>query len=163
MSRTHTTLSVEVLQFVEGVGTPCPLSEVYTAFQKMYPRKKVYDVVFRLEAQGLLLYANPAKTMLEMSSDGRALLSTRRPVKDGVWKLVIFDIPETQRKIRTVLRNQLKAIGFRKWQGSIWISPYALDASVEQELSELAKHYFVRLIKTTDINVTTDLEELFRE
>ena len=33
---------------------------------------------------------------------------------------------------------------------------------IEEELKELGKKFFVRLIKTIDINHTEDLEELFK-
>jgi DNA-binding transcriptional regulator PaaX len=101
MARTHTDLSIELLVLVSEQSSATPLSQVFSRFTSQKSRKSVYDAVFRLVAQGLLAYANPAKTQVELTSDGRALLSTRRPVRDGVWKLVIFDIPERQRTVRT--------------------------------------------------------------
>lgn len=139
------------------------MSELYAALGAGYSRKQIYDTVFRLELQGLVVRAADEASVLQATADGQAMLSTRRPVRDGVWKIVIFDIPESKRQVRTVVRSQLRAIGFKKWQASIWVSPYALDPKVEQEFAELAKRFFVRLIKTTDINFTKDLEELFGE
>jgi len=78
-----------------------------------------------------------------------------------VWKIIIFDIPEKQKHIRVVLRAKLKALHFKKWQNSIWISPFALDEEIETELKEIGKKFFVRLIKTKEINITEDLEKLF--
>jgi DNA-binding transcriptional regulator PaaX len=75
---------------------------------------------------------------------------------------VIFDIPEKQKYVRVVLRAKLKALHFKKWQNSIWISPYKLDEEIEAEFDELAKKFFVRLIKTKDINLTEDLEKMFK-
>jgi CRISPR-associated endonuclease Cas2 len=75
--------------------------------------------------------------------------------------MVIFDIPERQRTVRTFLRNRLKTLGFKMWQASIWVSPYRLDKKLEDELAQLAEKFFIRLIKTTDINYTKDLENLF--
>jgi DNA-binding transcriptional regulator PaaX len=161
MARTHTDLSIELLVLVSEQSSATPLSQVFSRFTSQKSRKSVYDAVFRLVAQGLLAYANPAKTQVELTSDGRALLSTRRPVRDGVWKLVIFDIPERQRTVRTFLRNRLKSLGFKKWQASIWVSPYRLDAKLEEELGLLAEKFFIRLIKTTDINYIGDLDRLF--
>lgn len=161
MSRTHAGVSLEILSALNMEGVP--VQQVYAQLSALYPRKQLYDALFRLEGQGLVAYANPARTVVRLTGDGQAVLSTRRPVRDGVWKIVIFDIPESKRQVRTVVRSQLRAIGFKKWQASIWVTPYALDPKVEQEFAELAKRFFVRLIKTTDINYTKDLEELFEE
>jgi phenylacetic acid degradation operon negative regulatory protein len=85
------------------------------------------------------------------------------PKKDGVWKLVIFDIPEKHKYVRTVLRAKLKQLHFKKWQNSIWASPYEMDAEIEAELNDLGKKFFVRLIKTTQINHPETLEKMFLE
>ena len=101
--------------------------------------------------------------MVSITEEGRKMLSRARPDRDGVWKLVIFDIPEKQKYVRTVLRAKLKSLHFKKWQNSIWVSPYKLDEEIENELKQLSKKFFIRLIKTTDINETADLEKLFAD
>ena len=42
---------------------------------------------------------------------------------DGLWRLVIFDIKEVERKTRDQLRDKLKKLGFAMWQESVYISP----------------------------------------
>src|SRR5690606_12291311 len=98
-----------------------------------------------------------------ISDDGNILIHTIDKKRDGIWKIVIFDIPEVKRQVRNVLRSKLASLGFKKWQNSIWISPYTIAPEIEAELNELAKHYFIRLVKTTDINETSDLEKIFEE
>lgn len=46
---------------------------------------------------------------------------------DGTWRIVLFDIPEKDRKIRGVLRRQLAAAHFGYLQNSVWVSPDPLD------------------------------------
>ena len=43
---------------------------------------------------------------------------------DGRWRIVIFDIKESRKRIREQLRNTLRQIGFLKLQNSTWIYPY---------------------------------------
>ena len=43
---------------------------------------------------------------------------------DGRWRIVIFDIKETRKRIRERLRATLIQIGFLKLQKSTWIYPY---------------------------------------
>ncbi len=43
---------------------------------------------------------------------------------DKKWRIIIFDIPETRKKVREQLRNTLIKIGFVKLQHSVWVYPY---------------------------------------
>lgn len=54
---------------------------------------------------------------------------------DGVWRLVVFDIPESSRALRTQLRRRLRECRFGWLQNSVWISPHPVDA-FRQELGE---------------------------
>lgn len=46
---------------------------------------------------------------------------------DGKWRMVLFDIPEKDRRIRAVLRRSLAAAHFGYLQNSVWVSPDPLD------------------------------------
>ncbi len=126
------------------------------------PYKFFYNMMFRLEKLELLEKTRDVGILVaKITEEGQKLLLRTNPTKDGVWKLVIFDIPEKQKKIRIVLRAKLKQLHFKKWQNSIWISPFALDEDIENEFLELAKRFSVRLIKVKEINRVDDLEKLF--
>lgn len=43
---------------------------------------------------------------------------------DGKWRVLIFDIPEYNKKLREKIRRTLIAIGFIRLQDSVWIFPY---------------------------------------
>ncbi len=159
MARTLSSLSRAILESFDNSNEKM-LHEIYKEHVKAKSKKEIYNTLYRLVQQEVL-QADGERYVL--TPIGRQLIHKFFPKKDGVWKIIIFDIPEKKRYVRTVLRTKVESLGFKKWQNSIWISPYAMDPEIEQELNELAKHYFVRLIKTTDINVTEDLEKLFAE
>ena len=46
---------------------------------------------------------------------------------DGKWRVVMFDIREKRRKIRSQLRLLLSGAGFLRLQDSVWIYPYPCD------------------------------------
>jgi len=50
---------------------------------------------------------------------------------DGKWRVVVFDIPETKKIAREVLRDKLKEIGFVKLQKSVWICPYECQNEID--------------------------------
>lgn len=58
---------------------------------------------------------------------------------DGKWRMVLFDIPEKDRRLRDLLRRHLGAGHFGYLQNSVWVSPDPLD-------------FERRLFKGTEIN-----------
>lgn len=158
MPRPLSELSRHILIFLNNKG-PLMLHQLYELCPDS-SKKKVYDTVFRLTGQSLVELANDRYSI---SEDGKILIHTIDKKRDGVWKIILFDIPETKRQVRNVLRSKLTSLGFKKWQNSIWISPFTLAPEIEDELNQLAKHFFIRLMKTTDINVTDDLEKMFTD
>jgi DNA-binding transcriptional regulator PaaX len=124
--------------------------------------RKIYTHVYQLEKRGYLeKYKDKGIEFIRITSKGGATLESSKRAKDGTWKLIIFDIPETQRPVRDYLRTKLKQLGFKKWQNSIWITPYKLPEDVVDELQVLSEKYFVRLITVAKINNDSDLKEMF--
>ena len=77
-------------------------------------RKRQGRIVCELTARG--------KLKLERSNLQGALHKEQK--WDGRWRLVIFDIPEVNRKQRNLLRRELQGQGFVKVQHSVWVYPY---------------------------------------
>jgi len=55
----------------------------------------------------------------------------------GWWLVVTFDIPESSRKTRDLIRNQLVSLGFAQWQKSVYVSPH----DIADELNKTIKEY----------------------
>ena len=124
--------------------------------------RKIYTHIYQLEKRGYLeKYKDKGIEFLRISPKGEATLESSKRIKDGVWKMIIFDIPENQRPVRDYLRTKLKQLGFKRWQNSIWVTPYKLPDEVVDELKILSDKYFVRLIHVDKINNEKGLKELF--
>lgn len=163
MARNYHPLTLEILKKLNDSKTEESSEELFYDLKPGIPYKEFYNIIFRLAQNGLVEKVKTPKGLkLKILEEGQKLIFRKKPTRDGVWKMVIFDIPEKYKYVRQVLRAKLKSLYFQKWQNSIWISPYALDAEIENELKELSKKFFVRLIKTKDINVTDDLEKMFK-
>ena len=63
---------------------------------------------------------------------------------DGLWRLIIFDIKEIERKTRDRLRDKLKKLGFAMWQESVYISPHPLVDEVNEYLK--TNHLFPKVV-----------------
>ncbi|MFA6006336.1 MAG: CRISPR-associated endonuclease Cas2 [Candidatus Paceibacterota bacterium] len=102
--------------------------------RKKYTAKHYASLsVERLCSQGLVIKTVRGKKEFYMITKmgERKLRDTQRKkikitktVWDGKWRMVIFDIKETKRKKRNLLRRELKAQGFERLQQSVWIYPY---------------------------------------
>lgn len=157
MSRSYNQVSINILKYLSEKNAGAVV-DLKPACAPKLSDKDFYNYIFRLIQQEL---ATKSGNNIKLTEDGKKLLDRLVPQKDGVWKLVIFDIPEKHKYVRSVLRGKLKQLHFKKWQNSIWVSPYALDPEIEQELADLGKNFFVRLIRTTEINNVDDLEKMF--
>lgn len=74
------------------------------------------------------------KLLLKLEIEG---LVQDNPKKwDKKYRVVIFDIPEGNRKIRDELRRTIRGFGFICLQKSVWLYPYPC-----QNIIELLKHY----------------------
>ncbi len=161
MSQSLSTNSLKILQNVKQEGK----INTYAFIKKYYKDesyRKMYTHIYQLEKRGYLeKYKLKDFEYLKNSPKAEALLATARRHKDGKWKMIIFEIPEEQRSIRDFLRVKLKQLGFKKWQNSIWITPYEIPHEVVSELKTLSEKMFIRLITIESINNDSDLKTLF--
>jgi CRISPR-associated endonuclease Cas2 len=161
MSRPFNQLTINTLHFLQK-NEWVAFTTLHRILAPTLSYKEFYNALFRMLQADLLEKKTENHQLLgKITAEGLALLKIKVPKKDGIWKLVIFDIPEKHKKVRNILRAKLKQLGFKKWQNSIWLSPYELSPQIEEEFLALGKKFFIRLIKTQDINILTDLETMF--
>ncbi len=55
----------------------------------------------------------------------------KKNIWDGVWRLVIFDIPDNQKKAREALRQKIREMGFYSLQKSVFITPYECENEID--------------------------------
>lgn len=161
MSQVLSQNALHILELVKQEGR----INVYAFIKEFYRNdsyRKIYTHIYQLEKRGYLeKYKHKDLEFIRISSKGESAIETYKRERDGKWKMIIFDIPESKRQVRDYLRTKLKQLGFKRWQNSIWITPYRLPDDVVDELKELSKHHFVRLITVESINNDAGLKELF--
>jgi phenylacetic acid degradation operon negative regulatory protein len=81
---------------------------------------------------------------------------------DGLWRVLVYTIPEERRADRDRLRKELSVLGFGTLTPGVWISPNALS----QEALELSKVHgldgFVEIFEARRLSAGTDLELVAR-
>jgi len=83
---------------------------------------------------------------------------------DGKWRAIVFDIPEATRRERNFLRKELKQVGFKELQKSIWIYPYDIKKEM-LALLKLWKTDFtgdIRFFEINKIEEDKDLKKHFK-
>lgn len=106
------------------------------SYEGWYYRKGFMRQLQRLEHRSRLIrshrtdrgriYRLTGEGLRRASGERDPLDCWRRPW-DGLWRMVVFDVPEIERKARDQLRRTLKTGGFGYLQHSVWISPHPLD------------------------------------
>ena len=67
----------------------------------------------------------------EYADDVLGLLKTKKGW-DKKWRLIMFEIPETQRALRDKLRRKLTSLGLGILQSSVWITPNDIKNEIEE-------------------------------
>ncbi len=98
-------------------------------------RKELYHVLRRLRLHGFVETIkktnNLERITLSKKGKNRWLQYQFHNIElkklkrwDKKWRMVLFDIPETHKKIRDSLRRKLKNLGFLEFQKSVFIYPF---------------------------------------
>jgi phenylacetic acid degradation operon negative regulatory protein len=106
---------------------------------------------------------------LELTSKGKWETSIRSSHKDlegktwdGVWRIVVFDVPEAKSKLRTELRRAMRMYGFVMLQRSVWVYPHACDDFISLIKSHLGISHDVLYLTATYIENDTYLRREFK-
>ena len=89
-------------------------------------------------------------------------LKIKRPSQwDGIWRIVIFDIPDRHKWARDTLRKQLKVMGFCQMQKSVFVSAFPCEEELKFLSSLLNIGGHLRIIMANAISDENDLRKFF--
>jgi len=80
---------------------------------------------------------------------------------DRHWRIIIFDIPEDNKKWRERLRFKLKSLGFHALQKSVYITPYPVLTDLDKFLEERKMRQYFRYITVQEIDGEDELKKQF--
>ncbi len=146
-----------------------PYRIVYGHIPKEYSRKSAQITVRRLESKGFIqrgimedevcikLTELGVKKLEEKRNrrKEKALLNLKAKQErwDGKWRIVIFDIPETNKRIRQALRETLKVLEFWPLQKSVWISKKDYTKEVRKWVEDLGLSKHILIFETKDLGI----------
>jgi DNA-binding transcriptional regulator PaaX len=91
------------------------------------------------------------KKGLRLGIEGKRVIEGFVPVRkyrqtkwDGLWRVIIYDIPESGKSKRDQLRAMLQKYGYGLWQKSVYLTPHPVTAAITGWLKE--HHMFGQVI-----------------
>lgn len=121
-----------------------------------YPKSTLSAAIARLRKKGLVekvVYED--RVILRLTKSGWDWLIKHKIEDqiewDGIWRLVIFDIPEKHKRVRETLRRRLKGWGFNPWQKSVWASKKPLTNILRSLVEELGVGDWVLIIESSNV------------
>lgn len=80
---------------------------------------------------------------------------------DGIWRIVIFDIPDRHKWAREGFRERMKEMGLYQMQESVFVAPYPCEEEIKFLVSLFSISGYVRLIETSLLIPDSDMKEYF--
>lgn len=136
---------IELMEFLELATLLLSRGGWAVINRSCYPNKAAYqNATSRLRKNGLIVHREEgAETPQLVLTDGgkRSLPDYFAPEKlwdrkwNGIWYLMMYDIPEVDKKYRNTLRQFLKRMRMGNLQKSVWVTP----RDVRAEFDDLVK------------------------
>lgn len=161
-----------------GLAITAPgILKLFKDFDKREPWNEYYPstierVAARLYRQGKVeVNYQDGVPVIKISNKGRIdilkydldrLSITPQKNWDGKWRLVIFDISTKYNKIRNLIRDKLKAMGFYKFQESVFVYPYPCEKEIQYLREVLNVPHAIKLIRADKIENDRELRQIFK-
>ena len=154
------------------VGAVAPnLLQLLPVGKRRFSKDALGQSLEGLKRKGLLKKVR-SKTgwRLELTDKGQAELSAietkqkilKKPWRwDKKWRILIFDIPESRKKVRDQIRLLLRSFGFHRLQDSVWVYPYECEEVLELLRTKYRVRHEALYIRAEKIGKDSQLREFF--
>lgn len=133
---------------------------LYVSGMREVNKSTLANALKRLRENGFVEFINDRELTLRLTDTGRnKALWTKMRLEDekwdGKWRLVIWDIPEKRRRARDLLRHQLKQLGFKKFQQSVWASKKNCTLLLREYIQKVGIEDWVKILESDTIDINT--------
>jgi flagellar biosynthesis regulator FlaF len=152
---------------------PSPKSNYNNSYKKEQIRRAIHDLKRQKLIKEYKDRQAAGKTLYKLTDEGIAIIkkqlalaSLKNKVKaiswDRKWRVVVFDVPESERHLRDVLRYNLKELGFVMMQMSVWAYPFDVFDELEILIPDIRKHEWIKLMTAELESGGEKLEKKFK-
>lgn len=156
----------------KAVGSLAMAYVRYGKEEKWRYRDQVKRTIKRLERRGFVVTETKGEQLVvTITQLGKKWFNryqiNRMTIKrltqwDGLWRVVVFDIPENQHQKRDVVRSWLKRLGFARIQQSVWVIPWPCSEQFDALSTEYSLGHQAFLLETKIIAKERALKRHFR-
>lgn len=116
--------------------------------------------VYRLQRAGLIIQRKGLESPPEirLTTDGEKRVSSlckgRPPwpgTWNGIWYVLVYDVPEEDRRYRTVLREFLKKLRMGCLQKSVWVSPLDIRPQYDDLVKTISVQFYSFLFEAKTV------------
>lgn len=140
----------------------CPsLYDLRKQYKRQKNKQQFSQLIYRLKKNGYIkiknLKQNEGVILTKKGAEKvlKAKLKTKKKNKrsDGKWQMIVFDIPEKKRCLRSLLREKLLLLEYKMLQKSIWICPCDVSKETEFILRKYSIDPYVKLFLIEEIEL----------
>ena len=171
MARKYGAIAREILLYAAAAGAiALALTSPYAAsallkifqqqgrFRKKEEQRKFFQSLNNLKRSRLVILKERGEGtfLVELTERGKRKveemefenLQIPKPEKwDGLWRIVLFDIPRKKNKARDALRQKLQLLGFYQLQESAWAFPYPCTKEIEFIVEFFSVYQYVHIVQ----------------
>ena len=134
------------------------------SFRNAVQRAHKKHIIKRHYSGGEIVYSLTPEGMVKARILKMKFEMTKKRRWDKKWRIILFDICETSRRKRWLLRQELTAMGFLMLQKSVWITPYQLPPTFSEFIKEFVDdipNEDIRILEVNTINPSEDICHFF--
>ncbi|OHA11603.1 MAG: hypothetical protein A3H71_03010 [Candidatus Sungbacteria bacterium RIFCSPLOWO2_02_FULL_48_13b] len=129
------------------------------AIKRLYDSKLIDEKYHGDGTVSLTLLSDGKKIALRYSLDN---IEINKPTRwDQKWRMIIFDIPEKQKKARDALRGHLKRMGCYEFQKSAFIHPFECQQQIDFLIEFYQIRKYVRYLTIEAVDNELELKNIF--
>ncbi|MEK7149352.1 MAG: hypothetical protein AAB796_03050 [Patescibacteria group bacterium] len=115
----------------------------------VFSKRTFSSILSKLRKEGLVERIGARKESLwTITQKGKNYIQNSiSPKHDGITRIIIFDIPEKERKKRRWLRENLLGLEYRQLQKSVWIGDAPLSEKFYKDSDILSLREYVHVFK----------------
>lgn len=137
------------------------LRKIRRLYEKKRGRRNFRQFIYYLKKRGYIQIKNLqgiegvilTKRGFEHVWKTKLVAIERKKRRDRRWQMVIFDIPEKQRKLRDILRENLLLLDYRMLQRSVWVCPYDVLKETEEVVRRYVLDSYVKVFLIKEVEV----------
>jgi len=123
------------------------------------PRRNIYSLINYAQKAGEVKKKKYGTSLLfKLTEKGKEKINEVFPLVDfnkkkwdRSWRVLIYDIPETKKSQREMLRRKIIELGFGKLSGSVYISPFPIEREMVNFLEKYGLTEKVLFLTTENI------------